>query len=248
MARTILITGASRGIGAATALLAAERGFDVCVNYAAQTAAADAVVVKARAAGRRALAVQADVGKEADVDRLFATAERELGPLSDVVVNAGTTGRKSLMSDYGGDALRRIVDVNLLGPLYCCRNAVRRMSTRLGGKGGNIVVVSSVATTHGGAGVFIPYAATKGAINTLVMGLAREVAAEGIRVNGVMPGIIDTDIHALTGVTDALPMLAQQIPLRRLGTPEEVARAILWLLSDEASYAVGTMLSVTGGR
>jgi NAD(P)-dependent dehydrogenase (short-subunit alcohol dehydrogenase family) len=248
MARTMVITGASRGIGAATALLAAERGWNVCVNYLSRQAEADTVVAKARAAGVRAIAVQGDAGAEADVDRLFATAEGELGPITDVVVNAGTTGKKSRMDEYSGEALRRLVDVNLMGPLYCCRNAVRRMSTRLGGKGGNIVLISSVATTQGGAGVFVPYAATKGAINTLVMGLAREVGAEGIRVNGVLPGIIDTDMHALTGITEVLPMLAAEVPLRRLGAPQEIARAILWLLSDEASYAAGSMISVTGGR
>jgi NAD(P)-dependent dehydrogenase (short-subunit alcohol dehydrogenase family) len=248
MARTMIITGASRGIGAATALLAAERGWDLCLNYLSQKAAADAIVAKARAAGRRAIAAQGDVGREADVDRLFETAERELGPISDVVVNAGTTGKKSRMDEYSGDALRRLVDVNLMGPLYCCRNAVRRMSTRLGGKGGSIVLISSVATTLGGAGVFVPYAAAKGAINTLVMGLAREVGPEGIRVNGVLPGIIDTDMHALTGIAEALPMLAAEVPLRRLGQPAEIARAVLWLLSDEASYAAGSMISVTGGR
>jgi len=246
--RNLVVTGSSRGIGAATALMAAKRGWNVCVNYLDQPGPAEAVAAGVRAAGRKAIAVKADVADADAVERMFAAAQEALGPITDVVVNAGITGRKGRIDETPIAAVRRIFDTNVIGALTCCQSALRRMSTRHGGKGGNIVLVSSITSLSGGGGVFVAYAASKGAINTLVTGLAREVAAEGVRVNAVLPGIIDTDIHHDTGIAAALPQLAAQVPLARLGTPNEVAEAIVWLLSEKSSYVLGAILPVTGGR
>ena len=246
--KNLLITGSSRGIGAAAALAAGRDGWNVAVNYLRDRAAAEAVVASLVAMGRRAVALQADVGVEADVRKLFAGAEQALGPLGGLIVNAGITGRKTRVEEFDAAQARRLFDVNALGPLVCCREAVKRMSKRRGGSGGPIVIVTSITAVSGGAGFLVPYAASKGAANTLVTGFAREVAAEGIRVNGVLPGVIDTEIHAATGIADGLSAIAAQIPLGRLGTAAEVAEAIVWLLSERSSYVLGAIVPVTGGR
>jgi NAD(P)-dependent dehydrogenase (short-subunit alcohol dehydrogenase family) len=248
MPGTLLITGGSRGIGAATALLAAERGYAVAVNYLRDASAADAVVRGIRAAGGRALAVQADVSREDDVERLFATVDRDLGPLAVLVNNAGIVDRQARLDAMREERLRRMFGINVIGSLLCAAAAVRRLSTAHGGAGGNIVNVSSAASRHGSAGEYIDYAASKAAIDTFTLGLAKEVAAEGIRVNAVRPGIIATDIHGSGGDPDRAERMGPSLPLRRAGAPEEVARAILWLASNEASYCTGSILDVSGGR
>jgi NAD(P)-dependent dehydrogenase (short-subunit alcohol dehydrogenase family) len=247
--RPLLITGGSRGIGAATALLAAERGWDVAVNYARDAAAAEAVAVQVRARGRRALVVQADVADEAQVLAMFAAVDRELGPLRGLVNNAGVVDRAQRVDEMSAARLQRMFAVNLTGSFVCAREAVRRMSTRHGGAGGAIVNLSSAAAARlGSPGQYVDYAAAKAGIDLFTLGLAREVATEGIRVNAVRPGIIDTDIHASGGQPDRVRQMAPLVPMQRAGSADEVARAIVWLLSDEASYTTGAVLDVTGGR
>ena len=248
MRKVAIVTGSGRGIGAATARLAARRGWDVCVNYAGRAERAEAVVADVRAAGGRAIAVQADVSSEADVRRLFEACDRELGPLDALVNNAGIVQKAGKLLDYDAADVRRVLDVNVTGSFLCAQQAARRMSTARGGKGGAIVNVSSVAAVIGGANQWLPYGAAKGAINTFTLGLARELAPEGIRVNAVLPGLIDTEIHAEAGLGDRLHKLAPQVPMGRIGTPEECAEAILWLMSGEAAYLIGAILPVSGGR
>jgi NAD(P)-dependent dehydrogenase (short-subunit alcohol dehydrogenase family) len=243
-----LITGASRGIGAATARLAAGRGYAVCVNYRQDRAAADAVVADIERTGGRAIAVAADVSSEPDVVRLFETADRELGPIAALVNNAGIVGRQARVDEMDATRLNRMFAINVIGSFLCAREAVRRMSTRHGGAGGAIVNVSSAASRLGSPNEYVDYAASKGAIDTMTIGLSKEVAAEGIRVNGVRPGLILTDIHASGGEPGRVDRLRGSIPMQRGGGSLEVARAILWLLSDEASYSTGTFIDVAGGR
>jgi NAD(P)-dependent dehydrogenase (short-subunit alcohol dehydrogenase family) len=248
MQKVLLITGASRGIGAATARLAARRGWAVAVNYHRQADAAQAVVDAIRAEGGRAVALAGDVADEAAVLRLFADTEAALGPLSALVNNAGVLAPQMPLAEMDVARWQRMLATNVLGPLLCCREAVRRLSTRRGGQGGAIVNVSSAAARLGSPGEYVDYAASKGALDTLTLGLAKEVAAEGIRVNGVRPGFIYTDMHADGGEPGRVDRVKAGIPLQRGGQPEEVAAAILWLLSDEASFTTGHMLDVAGGR
>jgi NAD(P)-dependent dehydrogenase (short-subunit alcohol dehydrogenase family) len=244
----VLITGASRGIGAATALLAAERGYAVCVNYRANRAAADQVVAAIEAAGGRAIAVQAHVSQEADVMRLFATCDEKLGTLTALVNNAGAIEMQMRVDAMDAARLQRTFANNVIGAFLCAREAVRRMSRARGGAGGAIVNVSSSAARLGSPGEYVDYAAAKGAIDTFTVGLAQEVAQEGIRVNAVRPGYIYTDIHASGGQPGRVDRLKESLPMRRGGTADEVARAILWLLSDEASFTTGGFIDVSGGR
>jgi NAD(P)-dependent dehydrogenase (short-subunit alcohol dehydrogenase family) len=244
----LLVTGASRGIGAATARLAAKRGFTVCVNYLHQAEAAEAVISEIQRDGGKAIAVQADVSSEPDIVRLFETVDRDLGLLTALVNNAGTLEQQMRLDTMDAGRLQRIFTSNSIGPMICAREAVRRMSFRHGGAGGSIVNVSSAAARLGGPGEYVDYAASKGAIDTFTIGLAKEVAEEGIRVNGVRPGIIYTDIHAKGGEPKRVERVKPTIPMKRGGQPEEVAAAIIWLLSSEASYITGTILDVTGGR
>jgi NAD(P)-dependent dehydrogenase (short-subunit alcohol dehydrogenase family) len=246
--QTLLITGASRGIGAATARLAAIRGWDVAVNYTQDEAAAQAVAAEVRAAGRRALVLKGDVGVEADVVALFTVIDREWGVLTGLVNNAGVVDMASRVDEMSGARLQRMFNINVLGTIWAAREAVRRMSTRHGGQGGVIVNLSSAAAKLGSPGQYVDYAAAKGAVDTFTLGLAREVAGEGIRVNAVRPGIIDTDIHASGGQPGRAAQLAPMVPMQRAGSAEEVAQAIVWLLSADSSYTTGTVVDVTGGR
>ena len=245
---TLLITGGSRGIGAATALLAAQRGYAVAVNYTANSLAADEIVGQIRAQGGNAMAVQADVGDEAQVMAMFQKIDAKLGRLTALVNNAGVVDVAARVDEMSVVRLKRMFDINVVGSFVCAREAVKRMSTRHGGSGGVIVNVSSAAARLGGSGQYVDYAASKGAIDTLTIGLAKEVALEGIRVNAVRPGIIETDIHASGGQPDRARQMAPLVPMQRAGSAEEVAQAIVWLLSDESSYTTGTLLDVTGGR
>ena len=249
-APVLLVTGAGRGIGAACARLAALRGWDVAVNYARDAAAAEAVAADVRAAGRRAITVQADVADEAQVLAMFDRVDSELGPqrLSGLVNNAGIVGMMARLDEMDVARWQRMMAVNVVGSLLCAREAVRRMSRRHGGDGGAIVNLGSVAARLGAPGMYVDYAASKGAIDSFTTGLSREVAAEGIRVNAVRPGIILTDIHADSGDADRPRAAAASIPIQRPGSADEVAEAILWLLSPAASYVVGTVVEVTGGR
>ena len=248
MSKILIVTGASRGIGAATAKLAAAAGYDVAVNYAGNEAAASAVAQAVTDAGRRAAVVQGDMAVEADVLRLFETVDRELGTLTALVNNAGIIQKAGRVEDTDAAELTRLMAVNVVGPFLCAREAVRRMSTNRGGAGGAIVNVSSRAAGLGSPNEFVGYAASKGAVDSFTIGLAREVAAEGIRVNAVSPGLIDTEIHAAAGKPDRVAQFAPGNPLPRAGTAEEVAETILWLLSDAASYVTGANLHVSGGR
>lgn len=244
----ILITGASRGIGAATALLAAKRGYAVAVNYSSNAMAADAVVKHIRADGGTAIAVQANVADESQVLAMFAQVDSQLGRLSCLVNNAGVVDHGSRVETMSFERLRRMFDINVLGSFLCAREAVKRMSISHGGSGGAIVNLSSVAARLGGAGQYVDYAAAKGAVDSMTIGLAKEVAAEGIRVNAVRPGVIDTEIHASGGAPDRAHQIAPLVPLQRPGSADEVAKSILWLLSEESSYTTGSLLDVTGGR
>ena len=244
----LLITGGGRGIGAATALLAAQRGYAVAVNYASNSLAADEVVRTIRAGGGTAIAVQADVGDEAQVISMFEKVDAKLGRLTALVNNAGVVDVQARVDDMSVARLERMFRINVIGSFVCAREAVRRMSTRYGGAGGAIVNISSAAARLGSPGQYVDYAASKAAIDTLTIGLAKEVGDEGIRVNAVRPGLIDTDIHASGGMPDRAFELAPTVPMKRTGSPEEIAGAILWLLSDEASYTSMALLDVTGGR
>jgi len=248
MSGVAIITGSGRGIGAATAKLAARRGYAVCVNYLKNEARADAVVAEIRAGGGRAIMVQADTANEDEVIQLFERVDLELGPLTALVNNAGITGRAGRLDSIDAGSIRRVLEVNVTGAILCAQQAVKRMSARNGGAGGSIVNVSSQAAVLGGANQWIPYAAAKGAINSFTLGLAKEVAAEGIRVNAISPGLIETEIHAAAGVGDRLQKMLPLVPMGRLGSAEECAEAILWLMSGEAAYMIGSILTLSGGR
>lgn len=248
MKRVLLITGGSRGIGAATALLAAQDGWAVAVNYASNQDAAEQVVQTIRHAGGEAIAVQGDVADEAQILRMFASVDQQLGPVTGLVNNAGVVDVTARVEDMRWQRLERMMRINVLGTFACAKEAIRRMSPRHGGQGGVIVNLSSVAARLGAPGQYVDYAASKGAIDTFTVGLSKEMAADNIRVNAVRPGVIDTDIHASGGLPNRARDLASQIPMQRPGTAEETAQAIVWLLSDKASYVTGTCLDVTGGR
>jgi NAD(P)-dependent dehydrogenase (short-subunit alcohol dehydrogenase family) len=248
MSEVMLVTGASRGIGAATARLAAARGFAVAVNYMASRQAAEALVDEIVAAGGRAIAVQGNVAVEADVKRLFETVDGELGRLRVLINNAGILETAMRLDEMAVERWQRVLATNVVGSFLCAREAIRRMSTRHGGSGGTIVNVSSAASRLGGPGEFIDYAASKGAIDAMTIGLSKEVAREGIRVNAVRPGLIETGIHASGGQPDRVERLKDAVPMGRGGTPEEVAEAILWLATGPSSYITGVLLDVTAGR
>lgn len=247
MSKTILITGASRGIGRAAAILAGQKGWSVGVNYVGNKAAADEVVAAVMAAGGKAKAIQGDVASEADVIAMFRQTE-ELGPLDGLVVNAGIVAPASKLMDIDTERLKRMFDVNILGAYVCAREGVRRMARSRGGKGGSIVILSSAAARLGGPSEYVDYAGSKGAMDTLTIGLSKEVGSEGIRVNAIRPGLIETDIHASGGQPDRAQRLGVMAPLGRPGTADEVGESIVWLLSDAASYVTGALLDVTGGR
>lgn len=248
MKKVLLVTGGSRGIGAAIARLAARQGYAVCLSYLGQREAAAAVVASIAEAGGTALAVQADVAVEDDVLRLFSQVDAALGPLTALVNNAGILERQSRVEDMDAARISRVFATNVVGSFICAREAVRRMSTRHGGAGGAIVNLSSRAARLGSPNEYVDYAASKAAIDTLTIGLAKEVAAEGIRVNAVSPGLIYTDIHASGGDPGRVDRVKSAVPMQRGGSPEEVARAVLWLLSDDASYTTGASIDVAGGR
>ena len=244
----VLITGAGRGIGAAAAALAAARGYDVAVNYQRDDKSAADVVAKIKVHGGAGLAVQGDMGVEAEVERVFKAVDAELGPLTHLVYNCGITGQASRLADAPSAMMRQVMEVNVLGALWSIQHAIRRMSKKHGGQGGAIVLISSMAATLGGPNEYVWYAASKGAIDSMTVGLSRELVPDGIRVNGVAPGMIATELHAAGGQPDRLTRLAPMIPMGRPGEPAEVAEAILFLLSDAASYITGTVLRVSGGR
>lgn len=248
MEQVMIVTGGGRGIGAATARLAAARGYRVCVNYRSDGVAAEAVVSDIEAMGERALAVQADVAVEAEVERLFERVDRELGPVTALVNNAGLAGRVDRLDEAPSSTIETVVAVNLLGTIWCSRAAVRRMSTRHGGPGGAIVNVSSGAATIGSPGQYVWYAAAKGGVDSFTLGLSKEVAGEGIRVNAVAPGFVKTEIHAASGMPNRIEEDAPKVPIGRAAEPEEIAESILWLLSEAASYTTGAILRVAGGR
>jgi NAD(P)-dependent dehydrogenase (short-subunit alcohol dehydrogenase family) len=248
MTGTMIITGGGRGIGAATALLASKKGYSVCVNYTNDRARADHVVETIRNSGGKAIAMQADVSDERAIKTLFETAIAVLGPLTALVNNAGITGKLGRFADVDTENLRRILEVNVIGTMLCSREAIRHMSTASGGKGGAIVNISSRAAQHGSPNEYVHYAASKAAVEIFTVGLAREVASDGIRVNCVSPGVIETEIHAASGDAQRAQRIGSQVPMQRPGRADEVAAAILWLLSDEASYCTGSILAVGGGR
>lgn len=248
MEKIVLVTGGSRGIGAATARLAAERGYHVCINYVSHEAAAGAVADDIRAKGGKAFLVQADTGVQGDIERMFATVDREVGRLDALVNNAGILGAPGPLDETDPAEIKRVLDVNLYGLILCCREALKRMSKKHGGRGGAIVNLSSVAAREGAPKENTPYGASKGGVSTFTLGLGREVASEGVRVNAILPGLIETDLHAGEFGEARLKRLSPTVPAGRLGTPEDCAEAILWLMSDEASYVAGAVLPVTGGR
>jgi NAD(P)-dependent dehydrogenase (short-subunit alcohol dehydrogenase family) len=248
MAKVMVITGGGRGIGAATARLAAKRGYAVCVNYLRDSTAAETLVRDIRADGGSAVAVAGDVSVEKDVLHLFEACDRSLGRLDALVNNAGIVATKARLDEIGVERLQRLMAVNIVGAFLCAREAVKRMSRKRGGKGGAIVNVSSGAARLGSPGEWVDYAASKGAIDTMTLGLSKELADDGIRVNCVRPGFVNTDIHAGAGEPNRIERMRDSIPMKRGGEPEEVANAILWLLSEEASYSTGAILDVTGGR
>jgi NAD(P)-dependent dehydrogenase (short-subunit alcohol dehydrogenase family) len=248
MNKVLLVTGGSRGIGAATALLAAQQGWSVAVNYTANSLAADEVVRQIRASGGNAISIQADVADEAQVLRMFEHIDAKMGRLQCLVNNAGVVDMTARVDEMSVARWKRMFDINVIGSLICAREAVRRMSTRHGGEGGSIVNVSSAAARLGAPGQYVDYAAAKGAIDAFTIGLAKEVAAEGIRVNAVRPGLIETDIHASGGLPNRVKDLQHLVPAQRGGSAEEVAEAIVWLLSDSASYTTMSFLDVSGGR
>jgi len=245
---SVLITGGSRGIGRATALLAAGRGWSVAVNYVGNATAAETVVARIAATGRKAVALQGDVAVEADVIAMFEAAERAMGPLAGVVINAGIVAASRPLVDIEADRIRRIFEVNTLGAYLCAREAARRMARSRGGRGGSIVIVSSMAARLGAPFEYVDYAGSKAAVDALTVGLAKELGAEGVRVNAVRPGLIETEIHASGGQPDRAKRLGASSPLGRPGRAEEVAEAILWLLSDASSYVTGSFIDVSGGR
>lgn len=246
--RSLLVTGGSRGIGAAVCLLAARAGYRVAVNYASNEAAAETLVAEIKAGGGEAFAVKGDVGNEADVLAMFEAADKAFGRLDAFVNNAGVVDRKARVDEMSVERLERMMRINVIGSILCAREAVKRMSTLRGGKGGAIVNISSAAATLGSPGEYVDYAASKGAIDTFTIGLAREVAGEGVRVNAVRPGIIDTEIHASGGQPGRVAAIRDSVPMKREGKAEEVAHAVLWLLSDAASYTTGSIVNVSGGR
>jgi NAD(P)-dependent dehydrogenase (short-subunit alcohol dehydrogenase family) len=248
MAKTLLVTGGSRGIGAAICRLAARDGYDVALSYAGRVDAAKAVVADIQAMGRKAVAIQSDVADPAQVMALFDQVAKELGYVDAFVSNAGIIHKASPLADIPVEEIKRVIDVDLTAHLICLREAVRRMGKSRGGKGGAIVTLSSMASKLYGLGGFVPYAAAKGGIDVLTMGLGKEVAADGIRVNGIRPGLIDTDMQDDTGIENRIARFASAIPIGRGGTADEVAEAVLWLLSDKASYVTATLFNVSGGR
>ncbi|MFK8328594.1 SDR family oxidoreductase [Pseudomonas sp. BJa5] len=248
MDKVIVITGASRGIGAATARLAAREGYRICINYLRDDEAAQRVLAEVRELGAEAIAVKADVSVEDEIVQLFQRVDAELGPVTALVNNAGTIGHKSRVEEMSEFRLLKLMKTNVVGPMLCTKHALQRMSTRHGGRGGSIVNVSSVAARLGSPNEYVDYAASKGALDTFTLGLAKEVAAEGVRVNAVRPGYIFTDFHALSGDAERVSKLEPGIPMGRGGQAEEVAEAILWLLSDKASYSTGSFVDLGGGR
>ncbi|MEP0940512.1 MAG: SDR family oxidoreductase [Rhizobiaceae bacterium] len=248
MEAVFLVTGGSRGIGAAVARLAAEQGAAVGVNYVANADAAQAVADEIVGQGGKAIACKGDMAVEADIVRVFDECEVAFGPVTVLVNNAGVLDQEGSLEDFSAERISRIVDLNVTGALICAREAVRRMSTKNGGKGGSIVNISSMAATLGSGGTYVDYAASKGAIDTFTIGLSREVARQGIRVNGIRPGIIETDIHASGGNPTRANDLADTVPMGRAGKPQEIAEAVIWLASDKASYVTGSTINVSGGR
>ena len=248
MRKVVLVTGGSRGIGAATCILAAQKGWDVAVNYTSNAQAAEEVVQQIKAAGGRAMAVQADVANEEQVLAMFQKVRTELGPLQGLVNNAGVVDVSARLDQMSMARWRRMFDINVLGSMLCAREAILQMSTQHGGQGGSIVNLSSAAARLGSPGQYLDYAAAKGAIDSFTLGLAKEIAADGIRVNAIRPGLIDTDIHASGGIPNRVKELEHLVPVKRGGTAMEVAQAIVWLLSDEASYTTMSLIDVSGGR
>ena len=248
MSKIVLVTGGSRGIGRAVSILAARRGWSVGVNYVRDKASAESVVAEAQRAGGRAAAIQGDVAVESDVMTMFETATKMLGPLDGVVVNAGVVAPTARLIDMSVERMRRVFEVNVLGAYVTAREAARRMMTSQGGNGGSIVLISSAAARLGSPDLYVDYAGSKGAIDTLTLGLSKELGREGVRVNAIRPGLIETDIHASGGEPERAHRLGATAPMGRPGTAEEVAEAVIWLLSDASSYATGAILDVAGGR
>jgi NAD(P)-dependent dehydrogenase (short-subunit alcohol dehydrogenase family) len=248
MDKVMIVTGGGRGIGAATALLGAAQGYAVCVNYLRDHGSAQRIIDSIEKSGGKAIAIAGDVSSEKDVLKLFEETDRALGGVTALVNNAGIVDRGMRVEQMSAQRLARMFAINITGSFLCAREAIKRMSTRNGGKGGAIVNVSSIAAKLGGSGEYVDYAASKGAIDTLTIGLAKEVGPDGIRVNGVRPGVIRTEIHLASGDPARVDRIGASAPLGRAGEPEEIARAILWLLSDEASYLSGALLDVSGGR